>query len=101
MPYSVTLNKRAEKDLQAILKSVSPAMRRNLLAAIERLQENPYPRQSPGAGQDVIKRLQNVPKGGNGNWRIECGDYRIRYDIDETHVDITHVAHRREVYRDV
>ena len=101
MAYNVSFKKRADKDLEAILKSVSPAMRQNLLDTIERLRENPYPRQNLGAGQDVVKRLRNVRKPGNGDWRIECGVYRLRYDIEGSNVEIARVGHRSEIYDDI
>ncbi|MBV9507291.1 MAG: type II toxin-antitoxin system RelE/ParE family toxin [Acidobacteriia bacterium] len=35
-------------------------------------------------------------------WRIRIGDYRVIYTIDDgaEAIDITRVAHRREVYQD-
>jgi len=34
-------------------------------------------------------------------WRIRAGDYRIIYTIEDTTkaVDVTRIAHRKEVYR--
>jgi mRNA interferase RelE/StbE len=39
-------------------------------------------------------------KGGDREWRIGVGDYRIVYEIDDDArtVDVTRIAHRREVY---
>ena len=39
-------------------------------------------------------------KGGDNEWRIRVGDYRIVCEIDDTTrtVDVTRIAHRREVY---
>jgi mRNA interferase RelE/StbE len=39
-------------------------------------------------------------KGGDKEWRIRVGDYRIIYEINDTAktVDVTRIAHRREVY---
>ena len=39
-------------------------------------------------------------KGGDHEWRIRVGDYRIVYEIDDKArtVDVTRIAHRREVY---
>jgi mRNA interferase RelE/StbE len=39
-------------------------------------------------------------KGGDKEWRIRVGDYRIVYVIDDRAktVDVTRIAHRREVY---
>ncbi len=55
---------------------------------LENLAANPRPTQ--------CKKL----KGGDNEWRIRVGDYRIVYEIDDTAktVDVTRIAHRRDVY---
>ena len=95
MAFSVTFTKRAQGEFQSIYKSVSPAVRRNLDAAIDRVEEDPYPRQNPGAGQDVVRQLKSERR----LWRIRCGNYRMVFSIDGKAVDIIHVAHRSEVYK--
>ena len=97
MAFDVSFTKRAEKDFQAICRSVGPAVRRNLDDAIERLREDPYPRQNPGAGQDVVIQL----RGESRQWRIRIGNYRMVYCIEGESVVITRVAHRSEVYESV
>ena len=59
-----------------------------IMPRLERLATAPRP---PGC-----KNL----KGGDKEWRIRVGDYRIVYEIDDTAriVDVTRIAHRREVY---
>lgn len=59
-----------------------------MMPRIENLAGNPRP---PGC-----KKL----KGGDKEWRIRVGKYRIVYEIDDSArtVDVTRVAHRREVY---
>jgi mRNA interferase RelE/StbE len=39
-------------------------------------------------------------KGGKDEWRIRVGDYRVIYFVDDEmrKVELTRVAHRREVY---
>jgi mRNA interferase RelE/StbE len=39
-------------------------------------------------------------KGGDNEWRIRVGDYRIVYEIDDTArtVDVTRIGHCRDVY---
>jgi len=39
-------------------------------------------------------------KGGDKEWRIRIGDYRAVYEIDDMArtVDVTRIAHRRDVY---
>ena len=82
--YRVALTASAEKELQAL-----PAeMVARLMPRLERLAVAP---RSPGC-----KKL----KGGDNEWRIRVGNYRIVYVIDDTaeSVDVTRIAHRREVY---
>lgn len=40
-------------------------------------------------------------KGGDNEWRIRVGDYRIVYEVDDAAktVDVTRIAHRREAYK--
>jgi len=56
---------------------------------LEKLEASPRP---PGC-----KKL----KGADKEWRIRVGDYRIVYEIDDAAktVDVTRIAHRREVYQ--
>ena len=94
LAFSVGFTKRAQGEFQSIYNSVSPAVRRNLDAAIERIEEDPYPRQNPGAGQDAVIQL----KGERRLWRLRCGIYRMVYRIEEEDVVIIRVAHRSESY---
>jgi len=59
-----------------------------IVPRLEHLAASPRP---PGC-----KKL----KGGDREWRIRVGDYRIVYEIDDSAktVDVTRIAHRREVY---
>jgi mRNA interferase RelE/StbE len=55
-----------------------------------------------------VERLASVPRppgckklvGGDKEWRIRIGDYRVVYEIDDAAktVDVTRIAHRRDVY---
>jgi len=49
-----------------------------------------------GSPASALKKL----KGGDNEWRIRIGDYRVVYEIDDTArtVDVTRIAHRRDVY---
>jgi mRNA interferase RelE/StbE len=57
----------------------------------------------------VIKDLEVNPRpsgcrmlaGGDSDWRVRVGDYRVLYEIDDGKriVRILHVRHRREAYR--
>lgn len=82
--YRVALTSSAEKELQGLPKKIIA----RIIPRLERLESVPRP---PG-----YKKL----KGGDNEWRIRVGDYRIVYVIDDTvrTVDVTRIAHRRDVY---
>jgi mRNA interferase RelE/StbE len=82
--YSVSLTTSAEKELRALPSKVIARW----MARFETLASNPRPH--------GCKKL----KGGNQEWRIRVGDCRAIYEIDDTAktVDVTRIAHRREVY---
>lgn len=82
--YRVALASSAEKELSALPKKAIA----RIVSRLEALQITPRP---PGC-----KKL----KGGDREWRIRVGDYRIVYLIDDRvrTVDVTRIAHRREVY---
>jgi mRNA interferase RelE/StbE len=57
---------------------------------------------------DVVERYADTGygdvkamKGNPGEYRLRVGDYRVRFALDviREEILITHVAHRREVYR--
>ena len=82
--YRVALTASAEKELHAL-----PAqMVARIVPRLEGLASAPRP---PGC-----KKLS----GGDNEWRIRVGDYLIVYEIDDgaRTVDVTRIAHRREVY---
>jgi mRNA interferase RelE/StbE len=82
--YRVALTTSAEKELRGLpVKVVARVVPR-----LENLASAPRP---PGC-----KKL----RGGDKEWRIRVGDYRIVYVVDDAAktVDVTRIAHRREVY---
>jgi mRNA interferase RelE/StbE len=82
--YRVALVASAEKELRGLPgKVVSRLVRR-----LDNLALVPPP---PGC-----RKLN----GGNNEWRIRIGDYRIVYEIDDNAktVAVTRIARRREVY---
>lgn len=83
--YRVRLAPAAERQL----RKLDPGARARVAAAIDLLAATPRP---PGA-----KKLA----GGDGEWRVRTGDYRIVYEIHDQvlTVLVVRVAHRREVYR--
>ncbi len=84
MDYSVNIKKSVEKDLRKLPKSAIS----RVVEAIEKLKENPYPKQS--------KKLKSTER----TYRLRVGDYRIIYQVDEERkeVIIYHVRHRENVY---
>jgi mRNA interferase RelE/StbE len=82
--YQVALATSAEKELHRLTAKIVG----RIVPRIEGLATVPRP--------TGCKKL----KGGDKQWRIRVGDYRIVYEIDDTAktVDVTRIAHRREVY---
>ena len=82
--YRVALTASAEKELHRLPSRVVA----RIVPRLEHLEESPRP---PGC-----KKLQ----GGDNEWRIRAGDYRIVYEIDDQAktVEVTRIAHRRGVY---
>ena len=71
------------------LRKLDGSALRRVQAAIELLAEEPRP---GGAKKRV---------GGDGEWRVRTGDYRIVYEINDgvLLVLVVAVGHRREVYQ--
>lgn len=85
MTYQIRVTPAAVRQL----KKLDAAARRRVQAAIEILADQPRP---PGAKKLV---------GGDGEWRVRTGDFRIIYTIDDgvLLVLVVAVGHRREIYR--
>lgn len=71
------------------LRKLDPAARRRIQAAVELLRTDPRP---AGARKLV---------GGDAEWRVRTGDYRIVYEIYDRMLVVLVVAlgHRRDIYR--
>ena len=71
------------------LRKLDPPARRRVQAAIELLSDEPR----PGGAKKLA--------GGDGEWRVRTGDYRIVYGIRDSVLLILVVAvgHRRDIYR--
>ena len=82
--YDVALTSSAAKEL----KKLSSQLIARIVPRLENLASDPRP---PGC-----KKLQ----GGNREWRIRIGDYRVVYSIDDAKllVEVTRIRHRSEVY---
>ena len=82
--YDVALTSSAAKEL----KKLSVQLIARIIPRLENLAANPRP---PGC-----RKLQ----GGDREWRIRIGDYRVVYTIDDAKllVEVTRIRHRREAY---
>ncbi len=71
------------------LRKLDHTARRRVQAAVELLADQPRP---PGAKKLV---------GGDGEWRVRTGDYRIVYEIHDQVLVVLVIAigHRRDIYR--
>ncbi len=85
MTYRVEVAPAAVRQL----RKLDPTARRRIQAAIELLAHEPRP---SGA-----KKLA----GGDGEWRVRTGDFRIVYEINDNFllVLVVAVGHRRDIYR--
>ena len=70
------------------LRKLDPPARRRVQAAIELLADQPRPSGAKKLG------------GGEGEWRVRTGDYRIVYEVHDNVLLVLVVAdgHRREIY---
>ena len=84
---AITFARFARKDLERL----DPQVADRVLDRITQLTVNPRPA--------AASKL----KGNLGLWRLRVGDYRVVYSIDDARqlIDVSHVRHRREVYRDL
>ncbi len=84
MRYAIRIKESAARELQRIERSD----RERLIAAIDRLAENPF------AGSALKGELRGLR-------RIRVGDYRLIYEVREQDlvVLVLRAAHRREAYR--
>ncbi|GGK76674.1 type II toxin-antitoxin system RelE family toxin [Ornithinimicrobium pekingense] len=84
MTYRVEVAPAAVRQL----RKLNPDARRRVQAAVELLADQPRP--------NAAKKLV----GGDGEWRVRTGDYRIIYEIrdDVLLVLVVAVGHRRDIY---
>ena len=81
------MTRAADRGLAGLVK----AEKQRIVARLRGLAENPRP---PGS-----KKLRGVDEFD----RIRSGDYRVLYQVDDTHgiVVVVDVGNRRDVYRDL
>ncbi|MCL1897777.1 MAG: type II toxin-antitoxin system RelE/ParE family toxin [Micrococcales bacterium] len=84
MTYQIRLTSRAQRQLGKL----DMAARRRVQVAIDLLASTPRP---PSAHRLV---------GGQGEWRVRTGDYRVIYQIEDNRllVLVITVGHRKDVY---
>ena len=82
--YTVELKQSAQKELEKLPNSVIA----RIVAKLEGLEENPRP--------SGCKKL----KGGDDEYRVRVGEYRIVYVIEDRKVivTVTRIRHQRDVY---
>ncbi len=85
MTYRIEVTPAAVRQL----RKLDSQARRRVQAAVELLANDPRP---SGAKKLV---------GGNGEWRVRTGDYRIVYEVNDgvLVVLVIAVGHRREIYQ--
>ena len=85
MTYRIEIAPAAVRQL----RKLDPTARRRVQAAIELLADQPRP-----SGATKLA-------GGDGEWRVRTGDYRIVYEVhdDVLLVLVVAVGHRRDIYQ--
>ncbi len=83
--YSLLWKRSARKELRKLPRDA----RRRILAAVERLIDEPYP---PGSRKLI---------GSQGAFRLRVGNYRIVYSVftSELLIEVVRVGDRKNVYR--
>ena len=92
MAYDLRIEDRVIKEMSSLVAKIF----RQLCMRIFHLSENPRPHDS-----EQLKGYQDRQVPGRKGFRVDQGEYRILYTIDEQRkvVIIFRVGHRREVYR--
>jgi mRNA interferase RelE/StbE len=85
MTYTIITPKAVQKQLDALTDDVYE----RIAAKVVQLAENPRP--------DGVVKLKNS----DNEYRIRIGDYRVRYEIDDSALTILllQCKHRKDVYR--
>ncbi len=82
--FHVELKEPARRQIQKL----SPLVARRIVAALEKLASNPYPRGT------AIARL----KGHDNVYRLRIGDWRAVFEIVGRTVSVLYVGKRSEIY---
>lgn len=78
---------------------LKPSARRELERLTPKLIERIFPKLEALAGEPRPNGCKKL-KGGQQEWRIRVGDYRVVYAIDDARrrVSVTRIRHRSDVY---
>lgn len=92
MPYDL----RVDKQILKQLAELDAKRFRQVVSRILQLGQDPRPHDS-----EELKGFQDPAVPGRKGFRVDQGEYRILYTVDEGEriVIIFRVGHRREVYR--
>jgi mRNA interferase RelE/StbE len=85
MSYSIVISKSVQKQINDLPSQI----RNRVVEKIQSLAQEPRP-------SDIVKL-----KGSGKEYRIRIGDYRVRYEIDDSSqiIRLLQCKHRRDVYR--
>jgi mRNA interferase RelE/StbE len=85
MSYTLLISKSVQKQLNDLPDS----FKERVVEKIQTLASSPRP--------DGVVKL----KGFDNEYRIRVGDYRIRYEVDDTNqtIKLLQCKHRKDVYR--
>lgn len=85
MSYSIIISKSVQKQINNLPSQI----RNRVIEKIQNLAQEPRP-------SDVVKL-----KSSDREYRIRIGDYRVRYEIDDSNqiILLLQCKHRRDVYR--
>ncbi|MBI4233650.1 MAG: type II toxin-antitoxin system RelE/ParE family toxin [Chloroflexi bacterium] len=83
--YRLEVLRPTARELEALPTSVS----RRVAEALDKLINNPRPRQS------------RKMRGSESSYRLRVGDYRVLYQVGDTEglIQVYAIRHRREAYR--
>lgn len=84
--FEITITRPVARDLRRIV----PQVRLRILRSIQTLKEAPLPRGS------AITRIRGIRP---PLYRLQTGDYRVLYRIEDREILVLAVIHRRELER--
>ncbi|MBI2863743.1 MAG: type II toxin-antitoxin system RelE/ParE family toxin [Chloroflexi bacterium] len=90
-PFEIVVRRSARKELRELPAKISGQVERALDRLLSQLNEGQRP-------QDM-KPLKGMP----GTYRLDSGEYRILFSMDDAEklVTILRVRHRKDVYRNL